>query len=253
MWPAGIHRLQAERAGRPARSDEGLRPRDEIPRIGRGDLDDEDLVGIDLVVGLRLRLRLGLRLLRLLGLDVDVGEQLDDDPADGRIPGDGHRADPELLGDRRVQRFGVAGRAGRGRNFHLTNAALVHLVEHPIQVLGEHGDLLLLTGHARDPVSFTRLEEEGPFSGLADGAGHEAIRSVIAVHENRHAIQPNAAATEPSGLSRPRPRPPRPPPTGASCWSFVRRPRGFLGRAWRRPDRSPPAELTVTTYGRIGV
>ena len=50
-----------------------------------------------------------------LVLAVHVGEQLDHDAVDVRVPGDRHGADPELLGDRRVERARCRGPAGRDR------------------------------------------------------------------------------------------------------------------------------------------
>jgi hypothetical protein len=78
---------------------------DEITRVRSGDLDHEHLVGLDLIRDLAALL--GLLILVFL-IDVDVGEQFDDDAADRRIPGDGHGADSELLGDRCIERFGIA-------------------------------------------------------------------------------------------------------------------------------------------------
>ena len=191
----------------------------------------------------------------LLLVGVDVGEQLDHDPVDARIPGDGHRADPELLGDRRVQRVGVAG-GGRGRrHVHLTGAAAQHLVEHPVQVLGQHRDLLLLARDAGDPVALTGLQEERALARLTDGTGDEAVRRVVAVYENGHGPSVTGAARAvqvPRRLRSTASGAPRPPPT----WASVRRrsggPRVLGGRdGTGRPDR-PSVELTVITYGRAG-
>ena len=60
IWPAAsIGCRQNGQDGRPS-GHQGLGSGDEIPRVRRGDLDDEDLVGIDLILGLGRLLRLGL-------------------------------------------------------------------------------------------------------------------------------------------------------------------------------------------------
>ena len=46
--PARVEGLQAERAGRATAGDQCLGPGHEVPRVRRGDLDHEHLVGIDL-------------------------------------------------------------------------------------------------------------------------------------------------------------------------------------------------------------
>ena len=61
------------------------------------------------------------------------------------LPGQAHRADPELLLDRGVQRLVVLG-VGRGQRGHrgVAAAAAQHLVEQLVDPLGEDRDLRLL-------------------------------------------------------------------------------------------------------------
>ena len=75
----------------------------------------------------------------------------------------------------------------RRRDVDAAGAAPQHLVEHLVQVLGQHRHLLLLAGHAGDAVPLPGLQEEGPLAGLTDGAGHEPVRGVVAVNQDRHA------------------------------------------------------------------
>ena len=201
----------------------------------------------------------------LLRIVVDVGEQLDHDPIDGRVPGDGHGADPELLGDRSVQRVHIALPWSEAGGTSISPALRrTHLVQHLVQVLGQHGDLLLLAGHAGDPVALARLQEEGPLPRLPHGSGDEPVRGVIAVHQNRHAHQ-----TMPPFLLVSRPSPTLDErPTGTSGrhrvggaqatthrgirWRRARR-RRLLGRGANIAPRSAVLELTVITKGRVAV
>jgi hypothetical protein len=54
-------------------------------------------------------------------------------------------------------------------------------------VFSQHRNLLLLARDAGNAISLPRLQEEGPFARLTNRAGHEPIRRVITVHQNRHA------------------------------------------------------------------
>ena len=53
-----------------------------------------------------------------------------------------------------------------------------------------------------DAVALAGLQEERPLPRLADGAGHEAVRGVVAVDENRHDAQPSAATHADVGSCR---------------------------------------------------
>ena len=121
-------------------------------------------------------------------------KQLDDDQTGVGVPAEGDRADAELLDDRLVERVAVAGVDGcHGRDHGVSSAAAERLVEQHLDSLGEHGDLLLLEGDARDPRAISRLEEKRPLAGLADRAGHETLGLVEAVHNDRHTQKPTGA------------------------------------------------------------
>ena len=88
-----------------------------------------------------------------------------------------------------------------------------------------------------DPVPLTGLEEERPLSGLADRAGHEPVRRVVAVNQDGHAQQPNSGVgrTRAPDSSHSTTSPaPRPPPTGASGGRRSAPRPGLLGR---RPEQ----------------
>ena len=64
-------------------------------------------------------------------------------------------------------------------------AAPSEQVEHRVQSLGEHPDLLLLQRDTRGARPVVRLEEEGPLPGRADRSGDEALRVEVGVHGHR--------------------------------------------------------------------
>ena len=105
------------------------------------------------------------------------------------VPGDGHGADAEFLVDRRIQGIGIP-RLDRCRRYvDVACTSPQHLVKHPIQVFGQHRDLLLLAGNAGDAIPLPGLQKERPFTGLTNCPCHESIGRVVAVHQNRHALQ----------------------------------------------------------------
>lgn len=131
-------------------------------------------------------------------------------------------------------------------------------------MFGQHRDLLLLAGHAGNAIPLPSLEEEGPFSGLTNCPCHEPIGRVVAVHQNRHALQgksvrqcaPKAfrgACRRAMRAYRAMSAAPRPPPAGASSDDFGRRVRAFLGGGDKKLARSTVVELAVIRYGRAAV
>ena len=147
---------------------------------------------------------LGLRLLDLLARAARADhrrlgerEDLDHDPLVVGVPGQRHRAGPELLLDRLLERVGVRrGRPARRPGSVSSPSVGAHqLVEQLVDALGEHRHLLLLEGDAGDPGAVAGLEEEGALPGRADGAGDEALGRVEAVDHRRHGTNLEAAST----------------------------------------------------------
>ena len=226
----GVDRVAAERASRPARLDQGGGPLDERTSGAGGDPDQEHLVGFGLLEVL-------VELLRRDDGGLGVGEHLDHDPLGLRLPGEGHRAGPELLLDGLLERILVLEVEWRdGRDQRGVLLARHHLVEELVDTFGQHGDLLLLEPDARDAGSGACLEEEGALSGSADRAGHEALRRIESMNEGTHAchLMPTA---EPVRRLR---RPPRHDPAG----------RGFPGPPRRRFE---PGQVTGVRVDRQDV
>src|SRR5215211_3051365 len=180
-----INRLQAERTRWSARCNKGLSPGHKVPRVRGGDLDHENFVGINLVR--LLGGRAWVLPARLFIVDLDIGEQLDDDAVDAGIPGNGHRTYPELLVDWRVQWIGVACGRQCGRYVYLARTSTLDLIEYVIQVFSEHRNLLFLAHDAGHAITLARLQEERALARLSNRACHKPIGRVIAVHQNRHA------------------------------------------------------------------
>ena len=102
-WPVGVQRQPAQRARRPARRDELQRALRERPGRARADPHPQHAgpVAGD-VIGQRLDRRVALLL------------RLDDHPVAVAVPGERDRADPEVLGQRQVERAVVAQRRRGG-------------------------------------------------------------------------------------------------------------------------------------------
>ncbi|MPM48223.1 hypothetical protein SDC9_94947 [bioreactor metagenome] len=132
----GVHRLSAERAHRPTGGDDGPGAGNELPGVRGGQADDAD----------RALLELGAVDLAEPGdgvLDV-VGEQFQHHLVVAAVPGQTHRPDPEVLGDRGVQWSGVEGTGRRRRDGDPAEGPGGDLVEQVGDLAGEHLDLLLL-------------------------------------------------------------------------------------------------------------
>ena len=177
--------------------------------------------------------------------------RLDDDELGVAVPAERHGADPELLGDRRVERVEVlAAQRRRGRDGCLSAGAADDLVEQRVDALGEDLHLLLLQRHRDHARAVARLKEELPLAGLAHGAGDEPLRLVEEEDLSCHVLTLSRA------LDR-RPRPswgslgPAPPPTTASDDALRLRRLVFGGGA--SEDRSPPVSLVRSTNGRRSV
>ena len=158
-----------------------------------------------------------------------------------RVPRQGHRARPELLLDRLLQRRLVVEVARGDRGDDRPRRAVVEdLVEQLVDPLGERGHLLLLEGHADDPRAGAGLEEERALARLADGADDEPLGRVELV-DHGHGASPMPG----------REAGPAPPPTAASVDEAERR-RPFLAGGASQ-DRSPSWVFVASTNGRVAV
>src|SRR3954452_20953264 len=147
-----VQRAVAEGAGRPSRGHYGERPLREGTRRGAGHADAQD--------GALELLRVRLVLLVLVDGDA-FGEALHHHAAGVRVPGEAHRAHPELLLDGDVEGVVVLGVDGRDRRDGSGAAAdPQHLVEQLLDPLGEDGHLGLLQRDARHLGAAAGLEEE---------------------------------------------------------------------------------------------
>src|SRR5699024_372884 len=113
----------------------------------------------------------------LLVLALGQRESLDRHGRTVVIPREGHRADSKLLLDRLIQRRAV----GLGILGEVDVAILLDLCQELLDPLGEHGDLLLLQRHRRQPVTFAGLEKERTLPRCADSPGDESVRRVVAM------------------------------------------------------------------------
>lgn len=144
-----IERQAAQRARRPAGVHHVERTFGEGPGLRSGQPDTQHRRPVLLVLEQPL---LGLREV-LLGLRVQLHQRLclDDHALFLAVPGQRHRADPELLLDGSVQRRGVRDVGGcHGRNGRIAPGAAYDLVQQFVDPLGERGHLGLLQGHAGD-------------------------------------------------------------------------------------------------------
>lgn len=180
-----IQWLGAERATRPTGSDHRTRPLGESPGSHRIAPDSKGVRARCIVVA-----DIG-NLIRFL----DHRVSLNHDPGRALIPTQGHRSDPELLDDGHVQRvdIGKLGRCAFGNvypGFPSGCLQPAHLVQQLIDSLSQDADLLLLGDDAGDGGSLPDLDEEGAFTGHADGSDHETIRFPEVEHLPRHAFEP---------------------------------------------------------------
>src|SRR5215469_3796364 len=214
----GVQRQPAQRARRPALSDDPQRTLGEGPGgLGREPHPQHGGPVRRDLVGQRLHRRLGL----LLGLDHH--------PVRLAVPGQRDGPDPELLHQRKVERAVVGGcRGAAGRR---AAGSPEHLVEQLIQPLGQLRHLELLQRDAGDPAAVGRLQVEASLAWLADRSGHEPLRRVI--HVERHDPYPCASAVRTRSVSSraspaapPGPAPPPTMPSLSACW--------LAGPAWRR-------------------
>ena len=226
--PASSGPPQNGHGGRPAATTAWAR-RDERPGGGAGEPDAQQRRAVVVVVVDQRRVvvvaprRLGQRL------------GLDDDPLVVGVPGQRHRADPELLLDRRVQR-GRVGCLGRrhGGYVGLAGRPAYDLVEQRLDPLGEHRHLLLLQRDARRPAAAAGLQEEGALPGLADGARHEPLGRVVLEDDASHASRPYAVA---AGAA--------PPRTASEAAAPFRRLRRAPLRGTRKPRSLPRSLLRI--------
>src|SRR6516164_4130161 len=170
----GVQGQAAQRAGRPARRDDPGGALGERARNARRDAHPQDsgTVGGN-VLGQRLH-----RLVRFL-------LRLDDDHAAVAVPGQGDRADPEVLEQGQVERSVIlqSGRR-RGRDLGRPASTPEYLVQELVDALGQQAHLELLQDYAGHATGGSRLEVEGPLAWLPHRAGHEPVRRVIEV--DRH-------------------------------------------------------------------
>ena len=179
--------------------------------------------------------------------------RLDDDELGVAVPAERHGADPELLGDRRVERVECprCPAAPWPGPVPLPGAA-DDLVEQRVDPLGEDLHLLLLQRDRDDPRAVARLKEER--------AARPGWPTVPATNRSGWSKRKTCRAT--STLSRRprrrRPRPsgwesldPAPPPTTASDEALRLRRLAFGGGT--SEDRSPPVSLVRSTNGRRSV
>ena len=194
-----VDRAAAERAGGAAGADDLRGALHERPRGAGGEPDQEDLLGLGLLEVLA----------DLLGRDdgrLGEREDLDDDPLVAGVPGERHRAGPELLLDRLLERLGVVEAERRDRRDDRGLPSVVHqLVEQLVDALGEHRHLLLLQRDADHARATAGLQEERALPGRADGAGDEALGRVEAV-DDRHVVHPRTPSQSRRTGRRRRPR-----------------------------------------------
>src|SRR5580692_307332 len=222
--PGGVERQAAQRARRAPGRDQAERAVRERPGRARGDPHPEHAGAVDRDV---VRQRLDRRLAVLL--------RLDDHSVAVAVPGQGDRADPEVLGQRQVERAVIA----QQRRSALGNVlgrpgASQHLVEKLVEALRQQADLELLKGDAGHPPRRGGLQVERPVTRLPYRTGHEPVRRVIV--KDRHESYPSAL---PALL-------PAPPPITASLLSLA------AGRG-SRSATPPPVSLSLSTKGRSGV
>ena len=156
------------------------------------------------------------------------------------VPGQRHRAGPELLDDRLLERLVVLEGHRRHRRDRWSRprrtASSSSSSSSMRSASTEH--LLLLQRHARHPGAGARLQEEGALPGRADRARDEPLRRVEAVDHRCHGAEPRrvapSAATDGGVAARP-----------CGCGRFLRR--------WLRGGRGRrPTVFMLTTNGRSG-
>lgn len=165
----GIERQCTQRARRSAGFDERLGPFHERASKGTTDSNNENVtIGRHRVVGRGAVIALGAD-----------GEGLDDDPVFRSVPGQRECAHAELFLDGLLKRIPVIKLARRqSGDGRLPACTPDDFVKQRVHTLSQGTDLFFLEDHCRQSGAVARLQEEGALTGLANGAGDEAIRRV---------------------------------------------------------------------------
>ena len=163
MCPSGSNGLlQSGHGGRPAATT-SLGVLGEITCLAEGQKDPQSVGPVLPVLQHDL----------LADLLLGQGKQFDDHLRALTVPGQAHRADPELRLDRRGQRE-FAGRDAAG-SVGLGAEPAGHLGDQRAEAIGEHRYLLFLAGDGKHPPAVDDLQEEFAFAGLPDGSGKEPV------------------------------------------------------------------------------
>ena len=143
----GIEGIPAQRARQAAGPDDPIGSLDERPRLGRAEVNPEDVRPIDVIGGQQLFNGRGDRIVVIDFVVVFVlvhlghGLSFDDHAPEVTIPAEGQRSRPERLGQWFVQRTDILERHG-GLQFN--DPALIELEQEAPESIGHRGHLDLL-------------------------------------------------------------------------------------------------------------